>query len=227
MNFKELFYNLFLEIIIFLYGKSFDRFTFNCDIKKNIDDWYYFEFIFRINGLEQKIYSEKFPQKNKEEYIKSINEYLIQFYNKIQYISNPNKLYLFHNCYFCNRIFKSSSKKIGLVCCPECCEIKKNPHIQPEMYLYIFQSIITGLIKIGISKDYEKRKKQLEKSHGSRLNILLIIKGNQTIEKELHSLFKQFKTEGEWYYPDNEIYFYIKKKRIENNDILFKEESIK
>ena len=68
--------------------------------------------------------------------------------------------------------------------------------------LYIIQSDVTGMIKIGRSKDPQKRLKQLQTGNPSRLKLIASFKGEGWKEKILHENLKKYRLEGEWFSYD-------------------------
>ena len=54
-------------------------------------------------------------------------------------------------------------------------------------------------LKIGYTKNINKRLCQLQVSSPVKLEVLHLINGNVTLEKELHVLFKDLRTSGEWF----------------------------
>ena len=76
-----------------------------------------------------------------------------------------------------------------------------------ETYIYFFQSVDTGRIKIGLSKDPKKRMKQLQTSE--RLFLLHAIKGTRWLESNLHDRFAHLRIHGEWFEPAQELFDYI------------------
>jgi DNA-binding XRE family transcriptional regulator len=64
-------------------------------------------------------------------------------------------------------------------------------------------------VKIGYTKNINKRLKQLQTSSPVKLEVLHLIDGNVTLEKELHLLFKDLRTSGEWFKFDNSILEYF------------------
>jgi hypothetical protein len=67
-------------------------------------------------------------------------------------------------------------------------------------YVYFLRSEKSSYVKIGKSKDIDKRVKQLECNVG-KINILGFIYSEDydLIEKSLHSTFKDFRKYGEWF----------------------------
>ena len=68
-------------------------------------------------------------------------------------------------------------------------------------HLYIIQSDISGAIKIGRSKNPEKRLKQLQTGSPYKLQLLTVAKEKGDREKPLHRKFKPYKQacKGEWF----------------------------
>lgn len=209
MDFKEIFDNLIFEGFIYLYQKTFNKLSFTVDLKEDyISNYMYFDIILRINGNETRNITKKFERKDKFQYIEKINNQLKIFYNKINHITNNNKLFYFHQCNKCGKIFKSPSSKINLIFCDECnCKTNNNNNYQ---VVYFFQSESTGLIKIGTSGNYEQRKRSLELSQGCKIRNLGIIKGDSTLERDLHFKFINFRKIGEWFDSSEDILLYIK-----------------
>jgi DNA-binding XRE family transcriptional regulator len=64
-------------------------------------------------------------------------------------------------------------------------------------------------LKIGYTKNINKRLSQLQVSSPVKLEVLHLIDGNVTIEKKLHVLFKDLRTSGEWFKFDSSILEYF------------------
>lgn len=67
-------------------------------------------------------------------------------------------------------------------------------------------------LKIGYTKNIHKRLSQLQTSNPIKLEVLHLIDGDVDLEKELHLLFKDFKTQGEWFVFNESILDYFKDK---------------
>lgn len=72
--------------------------------------------------------------------------------------------------------------------------------------LYVIQSDVTGALKIGVSKNPNKRLKQLQTGSPYKLKLVGVFKGMAFHEKPLHSRLKPYKlsvyykkTQGEWF----------------------------
>ena len=69
-----------------------------------------------------------------------------------------------------------------------------------SQYLYIIQSDKTGSLKIGRSKNPEKRLKQLQTGSPFSLRLIFAAKNKGHMEKTIHERLKRFKErrKGEW-----------------------------
>jgi hypothetical protein len=68
--------------------------------------------------------------------------------------------------------------------------------------LYIIQSEFTGAIKIGVSKNVEKRISQMQTGAPYKLRAILILEGKGYLEKDLHFLLRDYRTtkkNKEWF----------------------------
>lgn len=68
-------------------------------------------------------------------------------------------------------------------------------------HLYIIQSDVTGAFKVGRSKNVQKRLKQLQTGSPYKLKLILELKHQGYIEKQLHEILKTHKCRknGEWF----------------------------
>jgi hypothetical protein len=66
-------------------------------------------------------------------------------------------------------------------------------------YLYFIQSDRTGMIKIGRSKDPNKRLKQLQTGNANKLKLISSFKGMGWREKLIHEKLNRWSEEGEWF----------------------------
>lgn len=68
-------------------------------------------------------------------------------------------------------------------------------------HLYIIQSDVTGAFKVGRSKNVQKRLKQLQTGSPYKLKLILELKHQGYIEKQLHEILKIHKCRknGEWF----------------------------
>ena len=68
--------------------------------------------------------------------------------------------------------------------------------------LYIIQSDVTGMIKIGRSKNPQKRLKQLQTGNPNKLKLIVAFKGEGWKEKNIHERLDRYRLEGEWFSYD-------------------------
>lgn len=82
---------------------------------------------------------------------------------------------------------------------------------RPPAVVYFAQSEQTGNIKIGHSRNPEKRIKGFKAGVPGALNILATMAGGSKLEHELHIRFKEHRVGGEWFRPHSDIIAFIKK----------------
>ena len=68
--------------------------------------------------------------------------------------------------------------------------------------IYLIKNNTTGLIKIGISNDPQRRLKQLQTGNTGKLEIIktYITKNDKEQEKRIHKILWQNKKRGEWFF---------------------------
>ena len=81
------------------------------------------------------------------------------------------------------------------------------------LYMIYLISYDNQFLKIGYTKNINKRLCQLQVSSPVKLEVLHLIDGNTILEKELHVLFKDLRTSGEWFSFDNSILEYFENKK--------------
>lgn len=88
-------------------------------------------------------------------------------------------------------------------------------------YVYLIQSLEDGYYKIGISKNPQKRIKQLQTGNSSELKLIVFYQSDiaNKIENVLHNRYSHFRKEGEWFDLSiiNEITFKEECEKIEEN----------
>lgn len=82
-----------------------------------------------------------------------------------------------------------------------------NKNVGDDLYLILDAS--SKKLKIGRSKDVNKRLRQLQTSNSGSLSILFSIKGKGHCEEYVHKKFSHLNTNGEWYEYDNSIIDYF------------------
>jgi hypothetical protein len=80
---------------------------------------------------------------------------------------------------------------------------------RPRRNVYFILSEITGLIKIGISKDPDYRRLTLEREHGP-VRILHLLEGYRFEERELHARFADQRERFEWFRCEGPLAEYLK-----------------
>lgn len=65
--------------------------------------------------------------------------------------------------------------------------------------VYFFRCLDCGLVKIGFSADYRKRKVQIERSSEHVLEVLATEFGDRATEAAIHGMFARDRVEGEWF----------------------------
>ena len=82
---------------------------------------------------------------------------------------------------------------------------KKKKEINESEYIYVVGNKKESVCKIGYSKDPFKRIKSIQTGCPFKLHIFLIIRGNRTIEKQLHRKYKSYKHTGEWFKYEKDL----------------------
>jgi transcriptional regulator with GAF, ATPase, and Fis domain len=77
--------------------------------------------------------------------------------------------------------------------------------------VYFMQSGTSGPIKIGFTAkdDIRQRIANLQTASIEPLNLLGVMEGDATKEKELHHFFHSYKIRGEWFEPHPKLLMYI------------------
>lgn len=84
--------------------------------------------------------------------------------------------------------------------------------------VYFIQDIThQGPIKIGVSRNVEKRLKSLQNASPLKLKCLGIIAGGRDLERTLHIRFAPSRLHGEWFSPEKKLLQYIRKYAISLN----------
>jgi DNA-binding transcriptional regulator YiaG len=77
--------------------------------------------------------------------------------------------------------------------------------------VYFVQSRASGLIKIGRTKDWQRRQGELEFGNGDRLDVLAVIRpADFQTEQALHARFNHLRCHGEWFSPGQELLDFIR-----------------
>lgn len=86
----------------------------------------------------------------------------------------------------------------------------KKPPKKCKGYVYFIQGLCGGAIKIGFSKNPEKRLAELQTGYPDTLTILLMIPGTEATERAIHREFEASRLKGEWFRPDKYVLDRIK-----------------
>lgn len=93
-------------------------------------------------------------------------------------------------------------------------KMKKIPKKIVEDDLYLILDTSNKKLKIGRSKNVNKRLRQLQTSNSGCLSLLFTIKGKGYCEEYVHKKFSHLHIKGEWYEYDNSIIDYFKSEII-------------
>jgi hypothetical protein len=79
---------------------------------------------------------------------------------------------------------------------------------QGEERVYFFRA--GDAIKIGVTRDVERRRRALATGSAVPLELLATLPGGRRLEKRLHERFKRFHVRGEWFRADEELLRYTR-----------------
>ena len=85
----------------------------------------------------------------------------------------------------------------------------KDREDKPGARVYFIQENGTNAIKIGVSKNAQKRAKELQINMPGEVMLLATVEGGHYVEGLLHSLFAHAHIRGEWFRPVEELIAYI------------------
>ena len=80
-------------------------------------------------------------------------------------------------------------------------------------FVYFVQGESGGAVKIGFSKNPEIRIKELQTGYPDTLKILCLIPGNEQTEKRFHKQFDNYRLNGEWFEPVQDVFDEMKFKK--------------
>ena len=66
-----------------------------------------------------------------------------------------------------------------------------------------------GPIKIGTTIRLSQRLKQLVAYYGEGLEVLAVVEGNRSVERDLYDRFSHLRTVGEWFEPGDDLVGFI------------------
>ena len=90
---------------------------------------------------------------------------------------------------------------------------------QNKQSVYIFKNELTGLVKVGVSDNPEKRMKTLSNQSGCPLQMVYNTpkcKNAYDVERSVHSALKQYRKVGEWFdVSENEVFDILEKHSLD------------
>lgn len=95
-------------------------------------------------------------------------------------------------------------KRAGEVAVREALQNVDFDSVDPDMFVYAMREVDTGKIKIGISRDPQRRMRQLQTGNSSKLELIALqpaIDGYED-ERVAHLKAKHLQIHGEWYEPE-------------------------
>jgi hypothetical protein len=90
-----------------------------------------------------------------------------------------------------------------------CVHVLERERRRWDQRVYFFKCLDCGLIKIGTSHDYRKRRRQIERTTEHVLDILGTVFGDRSTEAHLHGTFMRDRVEGEWFRSSPALLRYI------------------
>lgn len=79
--------------------------------------------------------------------------------------------------------------------------------VHPRVYFMFCE--MCDVVKVGFSRDFRVRRRELQRGTGHPLRVLGIHPGNRQIEARVHALFAAERVEGEWFRPSRALLRYI------------------
>lgn len=95
-------------------------------------------------------------------------------------------------CYYCSR--KSKTKN--------CC-------YPPPTVVYFIQEALGGYVKIGYTRDLNRRMRELDNNSPAGIYLLGYMDGARLTESTMHDTFALYRKRGEWYHPNKLLIDYI------------------
>jgi hypothetical protein len=87
-------------------------------------------------------------------------------------------------------------------------EAEERRRLKARRWVYFMQERgnVTAPIKIGISRDVERRRGELQRAEGIILSVLATMEGTVKDEQAFHQRFSSHRLHGEWFSPAPEIF---------------------
>jgi mRNA-degrading endonuclease YafQ of YafQ-DinJ toxin-antitoxin module len=96
------------------------------------------------------------------------------------------------------------------------CEHKPAAGVCMCCYMFVYFVEMNGFIKIGKSRDWQKRMEQFRTGSPFEINVLMVVVGGLDFEAELHAKFMEHHHKGEWFRDCKEIRDFIDGTRWSN-----------
>lgn len=84
-----------------------------------------------------------------------------------------------------------------------------------KTYIYFIQAT-NGPIKIGLTKNVQRRLVRLQTGNPYKLSLLYFCPAKGVVEEQLRFHLKSDHMRGEWYWPTQKVFNVIKKKMVED-----------
>lgn len=62
-----------------------------------------------------------------------------------------------------------------------------------------------GPVKIGVARDPERRRRELQTGHPAPLRVIAAVPGDERVERYFHRLLAEDHLHGEWFKPSDEV----------------------
>lgn len=95
--------------------------------------------------------------------------------------------------------------------CSKCAEAAALPSAVDQARVYFAQAPTTGAIKIGFTSDVHRRIRQIR----PRVELLALMHGGRSWERQMHDRFAHLRIEGEWFQPADELINFIESLKTE------------
>lgn len=73
----------------------------------------------------------------------------------------------------------------------------------PGRFVYLVKC--QDFVKIGVSYDAKKRFEEIQSANPFTLELIAFIRGNHSMERQIHQMFDKFRVHGEWFQYTNEV----------------------
>jgi hypothetical protein len=85
------------------------------------------------------------------------------------------------------------------------------------VWIYFLRAQTINRIKIGQTRNLQKRLRDLANMNGDDTELLGVISDQCATESQLHQMFARDRAQGEWFYPSNELLTFIKKNAVSDH----------